>query len=877
MTFHRPRDPSDVAAEIDAHLRHEIDRWREHGLSAEEAERAARRAFGNVTLVEERLYDAGRWRWWDRLGQDVRYACRLLAKNWTLTTIVVLTLALGIGANSVIFSVVRAVVLRPLPFRDPDQLVQLWESSSRSGGEADWVTFPNFRDWLRDSQAFESIAAYRFALLTVTGTTEPESVLGLEVTDRLFAVLGVSPQVGRTFLPGADAPGGEAVVVISHTWWIQRFHMDPAVVSTPLTIDGRSYTVIGVMPPSFRFPVALPGENMVAPIDLWIPMRRTPDLEQRASHNFWAIGRLKAGVTLERARVEMNTIAARLAQQYPGTNKDFGVSVARLQDHLTETIRPALLVLLAAVGVVLLLACANIATLLLSRAESRRREMAIRQALGADRGRLIRQTLTETLVLALLGGVAGLLVAYIGTPLVRTFGPANIPRFQESAVDLQVWIFTASVALGSGVLCGLAPALLAPFARIAESLKEAGGRATSGRLNLFVRDVFVAVEMAFAVMLLIAAGLLIRSFAYVMRLDRGFQSAQVLTTIVTLPPTRYAQPSQQVAFFEELLRRIRTVPGVRSAAVSNSVPFTGINDQGGFRIEGRPAPPPGEDAPQGNRPRVSGGYFETMGIRLLDGRLFDERDQSDSALVAIISDVAARTYWPDENPLGRRVSINALKDQRVWRQIVGVVHGTRHFGLEAPQKAELYVPHTQAPSPGMVLVVRAWSDPTGVIASIRHEMAAVDPAVAGFAFQRLDDLLSNAESRRRFETLLLTAFAGLAALLAAIGVYGVLAYIVAQRTREIGVRLALGAEPRDVVSMVLRRGLSVSGAGAGLGFAGALAFRRLVASLVVGVSPVDVVTWIGVAAVLITIAGVSSYVPGRRAARVDPLIALREE
>jgi putative ABC transport system permease protein len=879
MIFRRKRKPSDFTAEIETHIKLETDRLREQGLSDRDAEAAARRAFGNPTISEERFYEKSRWLWLDHLHQDLRYAFRLMAKNPTLSAIIVLTLALGIGANSVIFSVVRAVVLRPLDYREPDRLVQLWDSGPRSGGESDWVSFPDVRDWRRENRVFEDIAAYNFTLLTMTGGGhEAESVLGLQVTDRLFSILGVDAALGRTFLPGEDAGGHENVVVISHALWQRRFDSDPAVAGKPLNTDGRSYTVVGVMPPSFRFPNTIPGNNGLIPVDLWIPMLPSPALEQRGSHNHWAIARLKQGVTLAQARAGMDSIARNLARQYPGTNKDMGVTIVRLQDHVTQDFRTALVILLAAVGLVLLIACANIGNLLLSRAESRRREMATREALGAGRGRLIQQTLTESLLLAIFGGLAGLVVAHYGTRLLLKFGPATIPRFQESTLDMQVLLFTAAIAIGSGVLFGLAPALLSACSNVYASLKEAGTRSTTGSgANQKVRSVLVAGEMALAVMVLVTAGLLIRSFIRVVRLDPGFHTDRMLSAIVSLPQSRYADPSKQAAFFEEALRRIHAIPGVQSAAVSDSVPLTGINNQGGFRIEGWPAQSPGQDGPQANRPQISTGYFETMGIKLLQGRLFDQHDRADSPFVAVVSDLTVKMYWPHESPIGKRVSLYTRNGKPLWRQIVGVVHATRHFGLEAPQKAEIYFPHTQAPSPFMLLVVRAQGDPHNLAPAIRREIGAIDPEQSSFGFQTMDDLVSNAEGRRRFQVFLLAMFAGLALLLAAIGIYGVISYTVTQRTREIGVRLALGAAPRDVVSMVVKKGLVLSMCGMAVGFAGSVALTRVIGSLLFEVSPLDVPTFAGVAVLLIAVSVLSAYLPGRGAAHVDPLVALREE
>jgi putative ABC transport system permease protein len=875
--FLRKRKQDDFSAEIDAHLQLEADRLREQGLGEREAQAAARRAFGSATATAERFHDSNAWIWWEHLKQDLRYALRLVAKDPVFSAIVVLTLAFGIGANSLIFSVVRAVILRPLAYLQPDRVVQVWESGPRSGGEGDWVSFPDFRDWRSQNRVFENIACYRFALLTITGGGPTESTLGLEATDRLFAVLGVPPALGRTFLPGEDLPGHETVAVIGHALWQRRFAADPTVVGRKVTIEGRGYTVVGVMPPAFHFPAAMPS-SLTLPVELWIPMRHTPDLEERSSHNFWAVARLKPGVTLLEARGNMRSIAADTARQYPGSNKDMSATVMRLQDHITGEVHSGMLLLLAAVGLVLLLACANIANLLLSRAESRQREMAVREALGAGRGRLIRQTLTESLVLSLVGGAAGLALAYCGKSLLLQYGPANIPRFGESAIDTQVVLFSAAIALVSGVLFGLAPALVTAGSGMYRALKESGTRTTAGPRNMAVRNILVAGQMALAVMLLVGAGLVIRSFVHVVSLDPGFQSASVLSGIVSVPDTRYPDAAKQGAFFEEVLRRTRAIPGVEYAAVSDSVPLTGINNQGGFSIEGQPELLPGQDGPQANRPRVSTGYFEAMGIRLIAGRLFDQHDRADATLVAIVSDIAVRRYWPRQNPIGKRVNVfEFVNGKQVWRQIVGVVHGTRHFGLEAPQKAEIYVPYAQSPEPFVLLVVRAKIAPSILAAAIRREIAAVDPQQAAFGFEAMDGLLSNAESNRRFQTIVLAVFAALALLLAAIGIYGVMAYSAAQRQREIGVRLALGARPADVVMMLFKRGLLLSLAGMAAGFVGAIALARVLKSLLFGVSPLDPATFATVAVVLTITAALAAYLPGRSAASVDPLRALREE
>jgi len=877
MIFRRKRKQTDFAAEIDAHIKLEADRLREEGLNQSEAQAAARRTFGNPTGAKERFYETSRWMWLDHLRQDLRHAFRLMAKNPALTAVIVITLALGIGANCMIFSVVRAVVLRPLDFREPDRLVQIWDSGKRSGGESDWVSFPDFRDWRAENRVFEDMAAYNFGLVMVNGSGGAESVLGLNVTDRLFSVLGVDPILGRTFVPGEDTPGHGNVAVLGHQFWQRYFGGNPTVAGSHVNIDGESYTVIGVMPASFRFPATLPGDNGAVPIDLYIPMLPHPGMEERGSHNYWAVARLKNGVSLEQARAAMSSIAKNLARQFPGTNKDMDASVARLQDHITSDFRTPFLVLLASVGLILLIACANIGNLLLSRAESRRREMATREALGASRGRLIRQTLTESLLLAIAGGGAGLILAHYGTGLLLKFGPPTIPRFQESSLDTHVLLFTAAVAVGCGILFGLAPALYGSASGVGNALKESGSR-TAGPSSQRTRNILVTGEMALAVIVLISAGLLIRSFVRVLQLDPGFNSDRVMSAFLVLPPQRYPDPQKQRAFFEEVLRRIQALPGVRSAAISNSIPLTGVNDQGGISVEDWPPQTPGEDGPQANRPRVSTGYFDTMGISLVSGRLFDEHDRDDSPLVAVVSDFGAKTYWPHTNPIGKRVAVEYTRRGPVWRQIVGVVHATRHFGLEAPRKAEVYIPYSQSVSPFMMLAVRAaQGDPHNLVPSIKREIAAIDPQQSAFGFQTLDQLMSNAESRRRFQVLLLGTFAVLALLLAAIGIYGVISYSVSRRRREIGVRLALGAAPGSLVSMVVVKGLLLSLAGMAIGFAGAFGVSRVLGSLLFGISPFDVPTFAIVAAVLSAVALLSSWLPGRAAARVDPISALREE
>lgn len=820
---------------------------------------------------------SGRLLSWDTVAQDVRFACRLFLRTPLLTSAIIATLALGIGAASAIFGLVNAVVLRPLPYAEPDRLVQVYTTGpGLDPGEADWVSFPNFRDWQRAAGVFEGMAAYRYQTFTFAGTDGPETALGLEVTDRLFSVLGVQPALGRGFAPGEDTPGRRQVAIISHALWQRQFGGDRGVIGRGVSINGETCTIVGVMPPTFRFPHGVPGQATAAiPIDLWLPVRPAPDLQQRGSLNYWSIARLKPEASLPQARAEMATLAAALAREYPATDKDLGVAVVPLRDHTAGRSRLALLALLGAVGLALLLTCANIAGLLLSRAEARTREMAMRQALGGSRARLVRQTLTESVLLALAGGVAGVAVAQAGVRLLVRFAPPAIPRLEQTVVDNTVLAFIAIVAVSLGILFGLAPAFLGWRSDVSDMLRQAAARTSTGAGGRRLRQVLVAGQIAMAVMLLTGAGLLVRSFVRVANLELGFNAPNVLTAFVQLSGSRYDTPERQAEFYRALVEAIEALPGVTTAAVSNSIPLTGLNDQGGVRIEGW-IQPREQDGPSGNRPRVSPHYFDAMGIRLLDGRLFEERDRRDTTPVAIVSELAARTYWPD-GAIGRRVAIEQGADGPVWREVVGVVQSTRHFGIEAPQKPEFYVPQAQATSPLMQLVVRTDGDPVTIIPAIRKAAATLDPAQSVAGFDTMEQLLSGLAAQRRFQTALAALFAAMALLLAAIGVYAAMSHMVSHRRREIGIRLALGARPSEVVALILRNGATVTAIGSVAGLAGAAMISQLLAGLLYSVSPLDLATYIGVTAILLAVGNLAAYVPSRAAGRVDPLAVLNDE
>jgi putative ABC transport system permease protein len=861
-----------MSEELSFHIQARADDLVASGMSRDAALRRARLEFGSADKYKEEMRQARGLRLLDELRGDLKYGGRALRKSPTFSLAAILTLALGIGANSLVFSVVRAVILRPLDYSHPDELVQVWESNA----EGDWVSFPNFRDLARQAESFTNIAAYTYNATTLSGDKEPEAVLTLEVTDKFFDVLGIKPALGRTFVEGEDQPGRDRVAVISHALWQRRYGDEANAAGRHVVIAGRPHTIIGVMSSSFRFP------NGDAVIDVWVAGSRRADIEDRGSHNFWTVARLKPGVNLSQARAEMETIARRLAFEFPQHNKDMEISVAYLQDRVSGEVRPALLMLLGSVGLLLLLACANIANLLLSRAESRRREMAIREAIGAGRGRLIRQTLTESILLAFLGGATGLTVVHaILEPLLRR-APGNIPRIQQTSIDLPVLLFTCAIALTAGILFGLAPAVIDAGGNVQDALKRSGARSSPGRTSFAVRHILIASQVALAVILLVGAGLLMRSLINVTRLDPGFRRDRLFMGIFNLDgQSRYADPDQQAAFFEEVLRRVRAVPGVESAAVTGSMPLTGINDHGSFTIEGRPwtdLKQYGRYGPDANRPHVSVGYFEAMGIQLVQGRTFEEHDRADSPKVAVISDLAARTYWPNANPIGKRLSVDESKDgQPVWHEIVGIVRGTRHFGLEAEQKPEIYVPHTQSPEPFMILVVRVHANMDSVIRACRSEVSSIDSQQAGFAALRAEDMLFGSETRRGFQTFLLAGFALLAVFLAAIGIYGVAAYTVMRRAREVGIRVALGARPAHVVLMVLRQGMFTIIAGATTGVLAAAALSRVLAGLLFDVSPSDPSTFSGVLSLVILVGALSVYLPARAASKVDPVIVLNEE
>jgi putative ABC transport system permease protein len=793
----------------------------------------------------------------------------MLLKSPGFTAVAVITLALGIGANTAIFSIVNTVLLRPLPYPDSDRLVQVASTQRHLERWYDWVSYPDFVDWRTENRVFEDMAAYRAFGFTLTGLDHPELLPGMFVSASLFSVLRAEPMLGRSFLPEEDQPGRNRVVIISYGLWQRRFGSDPGLVGKAVQIDGQSYTVVGVMRPGFHFRQAAAWGDR----DVWIPGTRDPERNDRYSHNHWVVARLKPGVTIEQAQANMEAIARGLAQRYP-EDQDMGVMVTLLQEKVANNIRPALLVLMGAIGLVLLIACANLANLLLARGVARKKETAVRQALGASRGRLLRQWLTESLLLALLGGAAGLLLAFQGIEFILWWGP-NLPRLEETTIDLRVLAFIFLLSLASGVMFGTAPALQSSKIDLQEALKESGTR-SAGLGRARTRSLLVVGEVALALMLLVSAGLLIRSFVRLLEVDPGFNPESILTGEILLPTPKYAAPRRQAAFFKEVVERVEALPGVQAAGGSSSVPLID-NDTGGIQIEGRPEPHPGELAVQAEKPKVTPGYFRAMEIPLLRGRTFTWADNERSLPVAIISRMAAELYWPNEDPIGKRVSIYD-GDERgpVWREVVGIVGDIRHDGLKERVRPGIYVPVLQSPTFIMVLAVRTRMDPSSLSAAIRRAVMAVDKDQPVF-LRTMEQAVSDSMSDRRFQMTLLGVFAAVALLLAAIGVYGVISYSVSQRTHEIGVRMALGAQRRDMLRLVMGQGMRLALTGVAVGLVAAFAMTRVLSSLLYGVTATDPGTFAGVSLLLVGAAFLACYIPARKATKVDPMVALRYE
>jgi putative ABC transport system permease protein len=802
--------------------------------------------------------------------QDLRYGIRMLARSRGFTAVAVLTLALGIGANTAMFSVVNAVLFRALPYHDPNRLVGVWEGDVKQPAALYPASLPDFRDLKEQNRVFEGIAAYAFNRFNITGNEGPDQTRAAIVTPDFFPVMGVKPALGRMLLPEDDR---DHVVVLSDSIWHRRYSASLSVLGKTIVLNDEPYTIVGVMPRSFHFPTPeielwcsfamIYGNTGNSTIGDWI--------NSRSLRGYHIVARLKQGVSLPQAVTDMSAIAERLARAYPDSNTDVTARLVPLRKQILGDVQPALLVLLAAVGFILLIACANVANLMLARMSARGREIAVRRALGASQARLIRQMLTESVLLSADGGGAGLLLAFWGVGALLPLIPRDIPRLESVAVDGWALCFTLTISLLTGILFGLAPSLRARKLNLNESLRE-GGRGSAGHLRARrVRSLLVVGEIAVAFVLLVASGLLLKSFVRLADVNPGFNPDHLLTMDVNLSFVHYKQPEQQIAFFDRVLQRIRALPGVTQAGACTSLPPAVIQRIDGFQIEGRPAPPPGQQPTALYLP-MTPGYLEALGVPLLRGRNFTDADSNTAPNVAIINQTIAQQFFSGQDPLEQRIQFAGVS-----RMIVGVVGDTKYEGLGAPADPQVYIPYAQSPFPGMYLFIRTAGDPLSVVSAAREAIQSVDPTEQLNRIKPMTELLSDSLAQPRFNTFLIGLFGGLAFILATVGVYGVISFDVAQRANEIGIRVALGASPWNILRLVVGQGLALTFFGVLTGLAGAFALTRYLQSLLFSVRSTDPATYAGISALLIVVATMACLIPARRATRVDPLVALRYE
>ena len=805
----------------------------------------------------------------DTILQDIRYSVRRLSKNAGFTAVAVLALALGIGANTAIFSVVNSILLNPLAYKDPQQLVTITHSYASLSAAS--VSPPGFADYRDKTQSFESVAALFDYDYNLTEMGEPEQLRGHRVSPSFFTALGVAPLLGNTFVAEHDQPGHHRVVVLSHKLWQRRFDADPDIVGKFVKLNGQNYEVLAVMPASFEW-----GKD-----ELWSPLAFAPTNfapNNRGNEMLDVIARLKPGVSIGQAQAEMDTIADSIRVANPGIypeEANWRVGVKSLTEEVVGDIRPVLIILLIAVGFVLLIACANVANLLLARATARQKEIAIRQALGARRSRLIRQLLTESMLLALMSGAAGLLLALWGVDLIVRLNESNIPRASEVGIDGRVMVFTLVVSMLTAILFGLIPALQTSKIDLQGALKEGGRGSTAG--NPLVRRVLVVVEVALALVLLVGAGLMIKSFIRLQNVDPGFDPKNVLTAEVSLPAFKYRERVQISSFFQQVIEQIKNSPGVESVGAITGLPLTGSGWSGSFNIEGRTVAP-GQAEPHSALRAITPGYFEAMKIPLIDGRYFGERDVEGANRVVIIDQTLAEHYFPGENPIGKRVEFGMSGPNGPnWREIVGIVGRVRHKRLDAEFKDHIYFPQAQVPQSIMSLVVRTANDPESATSAVRGAVASVDKDQPIHRVMTMEQVRSDSVSSKRLSMLLLAIFAAVALILAAVGIYGVMSYTVTERTHEIGIRMALGAKAADVLRLVVGQGMALALAGVAIGVGAALLLTRFMQSLLFGVTATDSATFVLISLLLAGVALLACYLPARRATRVDPMVALRYE
>jgi putative ABC transport system permease protein len=794
------------------------------------------------------------------LLQDLRYGLRMLAKRPGFTTVAVLTLALGIGANSAIFSVVNAVLLRPLAFKEPERLIRLWELLYPRGWGT--VSVPNLKDWREQNDVFTDLAAFNTTSLVLEGGEQPERLSNAFVTSPFFDVLGVAPQMGRTFEDGEDQPGRQHVVVLSNQCWARTFGSDPAIIGKSLLLSAEKYTVIGVMPEGFRYPSRS--------TDTWAPLIPPPNLTARNNHWLRVFGRLKPGVTIEQAREQMVTIAARLEQDYPEDQAQRGIRLLPLQEEIVENVRPALLLMLGAVGFVLLIACTNVANLLLARASARGREIAIRSALGAGRWTLMRQFLTESVLLSVVGGILGLILAKWGVDVLVALAGTLLPRGQEVGLDTRVVGFTLLLSVVTGIVFGLAPAIQASKTDVQRALKE--GSTGGGFERNWLRSLLVIAEVTAALVLLVGSGLLIRSFMRLQETDAGMRPENVLALSVSLPTAKYNTHTSRIAFNDQLLARLSALPGVRTAGAISLLPLQTWGNNGPVVAEGEGPYPDGQE-PNAEYRIASQDYFRALGVPLIAGRFFNDQDRENAPAVVIINQTLANEHFANQDPIGKRLRAGSPD----WLTVVGVVGDVKQSGLTQAARAELFWSSLQTSRGGMSVVVRAESEPATLTSAVSEAVLAIDRNIPIYNVKTMEAVIAESFADRRLNMLLLGIFAAVALILAVIGIYSVISYTTMQSTREIGIRMALGAQSKDVLKLIIGHGAVLALIGVALGVVVALGVTRLMATLLYGVTATDPTTFISVSALLMAVALLACYLPARRAMKIDPMIALRYE
>jgi putative ABC transport system permease protein len=878
--FRRGAMEAEMDEELHSHFENQVEKLVASGLSREEAVRRARIEFGGYEHLKEECRDARGVSLVETIAQDLRYALRMLRNSPGFTAVAILTLALGIGANTAIFSVIDSVLLRPLPYQDPAGLVMVWENNSQHANPHNTVSPPDFLDWQSRNSVFAEMSALFDQRVNLTGNGVPQEVVIQDVSANFFSVLGVRPILGPGISAENGKPGHDDVVVLSYGFWKERFAGDPEIIGKPVVLNGHPQIIVGVAPQNFTWFIK-DGSFTGAKPQMWTPFIFPASFSDRkgVGRFLTVVARLKPGVTVPEAKSQMDTIAARIAEEYPDFNAYWGANVVSVRDQISGDLRPALLILFGAVAFVLLIACANVSSLLLARAAAREREIAVRTAIGASRWRIARQLLTESILLALIGGAMGMTLAVWGTNLLLAATPGNLLDLRSLPIDWRVLAFAGGSTLLAGLFFGVLPSYISAHSGISETLKEGGRGSSAGKQRSFVRGAFVVAQMCLALVLLAGSGLLIRSFVRLVGVDPGFDPSHLLTFKVSLPSSKYKTDAALLAFFRQLLARVSQLPGVRSVSMNNFPPFSGLGSATGVHVLNQPERSL-MDLPVAAVRVIGADYLRTMQIPLRAGRAFNEQEVTEERHVVIVNQAFADQCLHGVNPLGQKAVIymKSLEESKITpSEIIGVVGDVRQMGLDTPAEPTVYWPHPELVISEMTIVVRTENDPLALVSAARNELRQMDPEQPMAAIATMDQLLAGSLSRSRFTMLVLGVFAALALVLACVGIYGVIAYSVTQRTQEFGIRMALGANRRDVFRLVLGQGTRLAVLGIGFGIVAALLVTRLMATLLYGTSATDPLTFTAVSLLLALVALAACYIPARRATRVDPIVALRYE